>query len=97
KPLPDLILMDHQMPEMDGSATLRQLKKAPRLAGIPVIICTGSFEFQDSLLSAGASAVVIKPIDQQSLFKVISQHLPHINGINAGLFTDPLPGNQHAV
>jgi len=97
KHLPDVILMDHQMPEMDGSATLRQLKKDPRLAGIPVIICTGSFEFQDSLLSAGASAVIIKPIDQKSLFKVISQHLPHVDGINAGLFTPTLPGSQHAV
>ncbi len=83
KQLPDVILMDHQMPEMDGAATLNHLKKDARLQHIPVIICTGSFEFQETLLSAGASAIVIKPIDQKSLFKVISQHLPHSNGINA--------------
>lgn len=82
--LPDVILMDHKMPEMDGETTLHHLKKDPRLQNIPVIVCTGSFEFQEILMQAGASDIVIKPIDQPSLFKVISQHLPHFNEINAG-------------
>jgi len=82
--LPDVILMDHKMPEMDGETTLHHLKKDPRLQNIPVIVCTGSFEFQELLMQAGASDIVIKPIDQPSLFKVISQHLPHFNEISAG-------------
>jgi len=82
--LPDVILMDHKMPEMDGETTLHHLKKDPRLQNIPVIVCTGSFEFRELLMQAGASDIVIKPIDQPSLFKVISQHLPHFNEISAG-------------
>lgn len=86
KNLPDVILLDHQMPEMDGAATLAYIKQDPQLHHIPVIICTGSFEFQESLLAAGASAVMVKPIDQKSLFKIVSQHLPHINETNADLY-----------
>jgi signal transduction histidine kinase/CheY-like chemotaxis protein len=86
KNLPDVILLDHQMPEMDGAATLAYIKQDPQLHHIPVIICTGSFEFQETLLAAGASAVMVKPIDQKSLFKIVSQHLPHINETNADLY-----------
>jgi len=82
--LPDVILLDHKMPEMDGETTLYHLKKDPRLQNIPVIVCTGSFEFREVLMQAGACDIVIKPIDQPSLFKVISQHLPQFNEINAG-------------
>jgi signal transduction histidine kinase/CheY-like chemotaxis protein len=94
KHLPDLILLDHQMPEMDGAATLAYLKEEPRLQRIPVIICTGSFEYQEALLAAGANAIVVKPIEQQSLFRVISQHLPHINGTNAA-YSDYSGNDSH--
>jgi signal transduction histidine kinase/CheY-like chemotaxis protein len=77
--LPDIILMDHHMPEMDGAHALIHLKKDPMLKHIPVIICTGSFESQDELMAAGAAAIVIKPVDQKTLFSVISKHLPHLN------------------
>lgn len=82
--LPDVILLDHKMPEMDGEVTLHHLKNDPCLRDIPVIVCTGSFEFREVLMQAGACDIVIKPIDQPSLFKVISQHLPQFNEINAG-------------
>lgn len=95
KCLPDVILLDHQMPEMDGAATLAYIKRDPQFHHIPVIMCTGSFEFQDSLLTAGASAVLVKPIDQKSLFKIVSQHLPHFNETNTDLLNEQSPGNQH--
>ncbi|GAA0546285.1 hybrid sensor histidine kinase/response regulator [Chitinophaga japonensis] len=97
KHLPDVILLDHQMPEMDGAATLAHLKKTLHLRHIPVIICTGSFESQEKLVAAGASAIIVKPVDQKSLLKVISQHLPRISAISNGLPQDQLSGNQHAV
>jgi CheY-like chemotaxis protein len=53
-----------------------------------VIICTGSFEFQDVLIAAGASDIVIKPIDQPSLFQVIRRHLPHLTTANAGSYLE---------
>jgi signal transduction histidine kinase/ActR/RegA family two-component response regulator len=97
KHLPDVILLDHHMPEMDGAATLAYLKQTPHLRHIPVIVCTGSIEFQDMLLKGGASAIVVKPIDQKTLFKIISQHLPLINEINADLFRDRSSGTHHVV
>ena len=95
KCLPDVILLDHQMPEMDGVATLAYIKQDPQLHHIPVIMCTGSFEFQEALIEAGACAVLVKPIDQKSLFKIVSQHLPHINETNTDLFSEQSPGTQH--
>jgi signal transduction histidine kinase/CheY-like chemotaxis protein len=82
KQLPDIILMDHHMPEMDGATALIHLKKDPLFKHIPVIICTGSFESQDELMAAGAAAIVIKPVDQKTLFSVISRHLPHLNELS---------------
>lgn len=72
---PDIILLDHQMPEMDGEETLLRLKKSQQLKNIPVIICTGSMEHEKSLRRAGAEAVLIKPVQQQELFKVIRQYV----------------------
>lgn len=80
--LPDIILMDHHMPEMDGAAALIHLKNDPRFKHIPVIMCTGSFESQDELMAAGAAAIVIKPVDQKTLFSMISRHLPQMNELN---------------
>ncbi|WP_298732992.1 hybrid sensor histidine kinase/response regulator [uncultured Chitinophaga sp.] len=96
KCLPDVILLDHQMPQMDGAATLAYIKRDPQLHHIPVIMCTGSFEFHKSLIDAGACAVLVKPIDQKSLFKIVSQHLPHINETNTDLFSEQSPGTRHA-
>jgi DNA-binding response OmpR family regulator len=39
-PLPDLVLLDVQMPELDGWDTLEALRAQPRLAGVPIILCT---------------------------------------------------------
>ncbi len=83
--LPELIILDHQMPGLSGAETLLLLKQSPVFKHIPVIICTGTQEHEHTLMLAGAAAVVLKPIDPRSLFKVISQHLPHIDEVNTDL------------
>lgn len=85
KRLPELIILDHQMPGLNGEQTLQLLKKDPLTKKIPVLICTGGQEYEKRLMAAGAAAVVLKPIDPRSLFKEISLHLPHIDEVNTGL------------
>ncbi len=66
---PDLILLDVMMPEMDGFAVCRQLRAAPRLAEIPVIMITALDDRASRLagLEAGADDFISKPFDQAEL------------------------------
>jgi signal transduction histidine kinase len=85
KQLPELIILDHQMPDLDGEQTLLLLKKHPQFKDIPVLICTGAHEHEKVLMAAGAAAVLLKPIDARTLFKEISGYLPHIDQVNTDL------------
>jgi DNA-binding response OmpR family regulator/nitrogen-specific signal transduction histidine kinase len=65
KHLPDLIISDIMMPEMDGIALCKELKKTPATAHIPVILLTAkSLEVQKAEgLDSGADMYIIKPFD----------------------------------
>ncbi len=60
---PDLVFMDHQMPDMDGFETTRRIKSTPATRDIPVIIVSGNDEdeFVQEARQAGALAAVAKP------------------------------------
>ena len=62
---PDLILMDIQLPGMDGVTALGRLRAAPETAGIPVIALTAFAmkEDQDRLAGAGFDGYLVKPIN----------------------------------
>lgn len=66
---PDLILMDVEMPEMDGYEATGQLKADPFLAAIPVIILTARSETAAKLegLDLGADDYIAKPFDRREL------------------------------
>jgi two-component system cell cycle response regulator DivK len=66
---PDLVLMDLEMPVMDGYEATRQLKADPALAGTPVIALTAHAmqEHRDKALAAGADEHITKPIDFKQL------------------------------
>ena len=66
---PDLVLMDIQLPGMDGVAALRELRKLRETAATPVIAVT-AFAMKDDrerLLAAGFDGYVEKPIDIREL------------------------------
>ena len=64
EPLPDLILLDVEMPELDGYEVCTRLKANPALAHIPVIFVTGRSDPKDQArgLLAGAVDYITKPI-----------------------------------
>ncbi len=71
---PDAILLDVIMPGMDGPATLRELRKNPATAGIPVLLLTARAQGSDQRRFAGlgADAVLFKPFDPLTLSGQIS-------------------------
>ena len=75
----DLILMDVQMPEMDGFEATAEIRKQEKLSGrhTPVIALTAHAlkEDRDRCLSAGMDAYVTKPIRPEELFKTIQSLL----------------------
>ncbi len=75
---PDIIIMDWQMPVMDGFTALKELKKSKDLCEIPVIIATGIMLSSDDLrqaLEAGASDYIRKPIDKVELLARTNSHI----------------------
>ncbi len=70
---PDLILMDIQLPGMDGLAATTILKKDPGTAAIPIIALTAMAMTGDreKTLDAGCDAYIIKPLRYKDLYDAI--------------------------
>jgi putative two-component system response regulator len=77
KKIPALILLDVEMPGMDGYETLRAIKARPETAGVPVIFLTAKNDDQSELmgLSLGAVDYITKPFSKPRLLKRIEMHL----------------------
>lgn len=74
---PALILMDLQLPGMDGLELTRQLKAAPETRGIVVIAVTAYAMKGDEerALAAGCDDYVPKPVDTRALPRIVARHL----------------------
>jgi putative two-component system response regulator len=74
---PDLILLDVMMPEMDGYAVCRQLKRDLGTREIPVLFLTGKSELQDEArgLAAGAADYIAKPFSPALVLARVRTHL----------------------
>lgn len=62
-PLPSLVLLDVQMPELDGWDTLRAIRARPVVADLPVVLCTVKSSPTDTALgwTLGCDGYVVKP------------------------------------
>jgi two-component system, cell cycle response regulator DivK len=76
--LPDLILMDIQLPKLSGLDATRQLRADPKTAGIPIIVITSFALSGDSekAKDAGASAYLAKPYSPRELLQMIRKLVP---------------------
>ena len=72
-PRPDLILLDLNMPRMDGRETLEEIKKDQNLRTIPVVILTTSDSDEDVVKSytLGASCYITKPVGLEQFSHVV--------------------------
>jgi CheY-like chemotaxis protein len=74
-PRPDLVLLDLNLPRMDGREVLQAIKSDPELASIPVVVLTTSEAEEDVLRSYSlhANAYVTKPVDFERFITVVRQ------------------------
>jgi len=72
-PRPHLILLDLNMPRMDGRETLAEIKKDPELYSIPVVVLTTSKSEEDIARSYAlqCNCYVTKPVDLQRFMEVV--------------------------
>jgi CheY-like chemotaxis protein len=75
--LPDIIILDHNMPRLSGRQTLDQLKGRQRYAHIPVLVYTTYADSQlvESCLRSGASMVVSKPLTQEGYHELVDSFM----------------------
>jgi CheY-like chemotaxis protein len=72
--LPQLILLDLMMPDMDGAAFRAEQKKDPRLAGIPVVLMTAAGDSSTAVSDLGANGLLKKPFkDIDSILQSIGR------------------------
>ena len=76
--VPDLVLTDLTMDDMDGFELTSQIKSNPECAEVPVIICTGRGGAPDwkVLQRLGANGFLVKPIDSESLIALVRKGVP---------------------
>jgi two-component system cell cycle response regulator DivK len=75
---PDLILMDIQLPDIDGYEATRRIKAIPALRGTPLIVVTSYALSGDDAkaFAAGADAYVSKPFSPRALLAKVKEFLP---------------------
>ena len=73
----DLVLMDIQMPVMDGITATREIRSQERFRNLPIIALSANSQEEDRkrCLAAGMNTYISKPIDALQLYEVLSQYL----------------------
>ncbi|MGB7329311.1 MAG: response regulator [Rubripirellula sp.] len=74
-PTPDLVLLDLNMPVMDGREVLAEIAKDDNLKPLPVVVLTTSSSLVDTMISyqLGCNAYVVKPVDIHDFQKTVDR------------------------
>ena len=80
--VPDLILMDIQLPGIDGYEATRRIKRHPALRHIPIVVVTSYALSGDDVKArdAGADGYVTKPFSPRALLATVREFLPPPSG-----------------
>lgn len=78
----DLVLLDWNMPEMDGITLLQEIRKDPELKNIPVIMVTAEAKKENVLLAiqSGANNYIVKPFTAETLKEKMDKVWQQISG-----------------
>jgi two-component system cell cycle response regulator DivK len=79
---PDLVLMDIQLPDLDGVQALHRLRANVRTATIPVLALTSQAMYGDRerFLAAGFDGYLSKPVDVRELIGTVREHCDRLAG-----------------
>jgi two-component system cell cycle response regulator DivK len=74
---PDLVLMDIQLPDIDGIQALREIRAVPALDGVPVIAVSASVmpDEQHKIVNSGFDAFITKPINLKQFRETVQRFL----------------------
>lgn len=75
EPLPVVILLDLKLPRVPGLEVLREVKRHPQLAAVPVVVLTTSREDEDvkTAYQLGANSYIVKPVEFDKFMEVATQ------------------------
>jgi len=73
----DLILMDVQMPEMDGLECSRRLRRLPAGRTVPIVACTANtaYEVRSSCIESGMNDFLAKPVHTVELVEIVGKYI----------------------
>jgi CheY-like chemotaxis protein len=72
---PDLVLLDRNMPGINGDEVIRELRAQPAMAAVPVLIVSGEPLGAEEIEELGATAAVLKPFDVPALVETIRSYV----------------------
>jgi CheY-like chemotaxis protein len=74
---PDMILLDVQMPQLDGFGTIERIRRMPAFTAVPVVALTALAmpDDRERTLRAGFSAYMTKPVDFRELDMILNLYL----------------------
>jgi CheY-like chemotaxis protein len=77
-PLPCLVILDVNMPRLNGKETLTQLRRMPRFEDVPVILfTTSSMHFDKTFAARHGAGFISKPLNSRQMGLIIDQFIDH--------------------